>query len=64
MRAESAGERPTPQLQHAELHCRSVERHPFSPSNTRIDGRGRRHCRTCETRSTRARRAKARKIAA
>jgi lambda repressor-like predicted transcriptional regulator len=64
MRAESKGERPAPQLPPAELHCRSVDRHPFSPSNTRIDSRGRRHCRTCETRSTRARRAKARKIAA
>jgi AraC-like DNA-binding protein len=64
MLAESRGERPAPQLQHAELHCRSAERHPFSPSNTRIDGRGKRHCRICETRSTRARRAKARKVAA
>lgn len=63
MRAEARGERVFRQRP-AEACCRSTERHPFTPENTRVDSQGKRHCRICERRYKKAQRTRAREIAA
>lgn len=59
MRTEASGQRCAPRPQHCETHCRGAEKHELTPENTRVDGRGARHCRICERIGRQARRARA-----